>query len=126
MGRDRQVVVVTGASGGIGRATARAFGARAAKVALLARGGKGLEGAARGVRAGGGTALPLQGDTSRFEELKGAAQRVEEELGPIDVWVNVAFTSVFAHQPHAGAVAVTESMSRSTVGQIGRASCRGR
>ncbi|MEU2288151.1 SDR family oxidoreductase [Streptomyces sp. NPDC013178] len=96
MGRDPQVVVVTGASGGIGRATARAFGARGAKVALLARGEKGLEGAAQEVRAAGGTALPLTVDTSRFEDLQGAVRRIEEELGPIDVWVNVAFTSVFA------------------------------
>jgi NAD(P)-dependent dehydrogenase (short-subunit alcohol dehydrogenase family) len=96
MSRRPQVVVVTGASGGIGRATARAFGARGAKVALLARGEKGLEGAAAEVRKAGGTALPIPVDTARFDDLAAAAQRVEEELGPIDVWVNVAFTSVFA------------------------------
>jgi NAD(P)-dependent dehydrogenase (short-subunit alcohol dehydrogenase family) len=91
-----QVVVVTGASGGIGRATARAFGARGAKVALLARGEKGLERAAEEVREAGGQALPIPVDTSRFEDLEAAADRVEQELGPMDVWVNVAFTSVFA------------------------------
>ena len=91
-----QVVVVTGASGGIGRATARAFGARGAKVALLARGEKGLEGAAQDVREAGGEALPLSVDTADFDELATAADRIEQELGPIDVWVNVAFTSVFA------------------------------
>ncbi|GGW53630.1 SDR family oxidoreductase [Streptomyces griseoloalbus] len=96
MARDPHVVVVTGASGGIGRATARAFGARGAQVALLARGEKGLEGAAQEVRAAGGTALPLAVDTSRFQDLQGVAQRIEEELGPIDVWVNTAFTTVFA------------------------------
>ncbi len=96
MRESSQVVVVTGSSGGISRAAARAFAARGAKVALLARGGKGLEGAAEEVRAAGGTALPLSVDVSRFEDLQGAAQRVEEELGPIDVWVNAAFTSVFA------------------------------
>jgi NAD(P)-dependent dehydrogenase (short-subunit alcohol dehydrogenase family) len=96
MNKSGQVVVVTGSSGGIGRATARAFAARGAKVALLARGEKGLEGAAEEVRAAGGTALPLSVDVSRFEDVQQAARRVEEELGPIDVWVNVAFTSVFA------------------------------
>ena len=91
-----QVVVVTGASGGIGRATARAFAARGAKVALLARGEKGLEGAAEDVREAGGQALPISVDTSDFAELAAAADRIEQQLGPIDVWVNVAFTSVFA------------------------------
>jgi NAD(P)-dependent dehydrogenase (short-subunit alcohol dehydrogenase family) len=65
-------------------------------VALLARGTRGLEGAAEEVRAAGGTALPIPVDTSDHEGLADAARRVEEELGPIDVWVNVAFTSVFA------------------------------
>ncbi|HZA16420.1 MAG TPA: SDR family oxidoreductase [Pseudonocardiaceae bacterium] len=91
-----QVVVVTGASGGIGRATAQAFGARGAKVALLARGELGLQGAAKEVEAAGGTALPIPVDTADYEQIERAADRVEQELGPIDVWVNVAFTSVFA------------------------------
>src|SRR6478609_6291724 len=91
-----QVVVVTGASGGIGRAVATAFGARGASVALLARGTKGLAGAARDVRAAGGNALPIQVDVADQAQVFAAADRVEDELGPIDVWVNVAFTSVFA------------------------------
>jgi len=91
-----QVVVVTGASGGIGRAVATAFGARGASVALLARGEKGLAGAARDVRAAGGSALPIQVDVADQAQVFAAADRVEDELGPIDVWVNVAFTSVFA------------------------------
>jgi RNA polymerase sigma-70 factor (sigma-B/F/G subfamily) len=91
-----QVVVVTGASGGIGRAVARRFGARAAKVALLARGEEGLEGAAKDVEAAGGQALPIEVDMAEYGEVADAARRVEEELGPIDVWVNDAFTSVFA------------------------------
>jgi len=91
-----QVVVVTGASGGIGRATATAFGARGAKVALLARGEAGLAGAARDVEAGGGQALILPTDVADPAQIEAAAERVETELGPIDVWVNVAFTSVFS------------------------------
>jgi NAD(P)-dependent dehydrogenase (short-subunit alcohol dehydrogenase family) len=88
--------VVTGASGGIGRATARAFAARGDRVALLARGEKGLAGAAEDVEAAGGRALPIEVDVADHEAVDEAAQRVEEELGPIDVWVNDAFTSVFA------------------------------
>jgi NAD(P)-dependent dehydrogenase (short-subunit alcohol dehydrogenase family) len=95
-GPAEQVVVVTGASGGIGRAVARAFGARGAKVALLARGELGLHGAAEDVAAAGGTALMIPVDTADHKQVEAAAQQVEQQLGPIDVWVNVAFTSVFA------------------------------
>src|SRR3954451_21970002 len=91
-----RIVVVTGASGGIGRATARAFAAQGAKVALLARGEKGLDAAAADVRAAGGTPLAIPVDVADSEAVFAAAQRVEDELGPIDVWVNVAFSSVFA------------------------------
>jgi NAD(P)-dependent dehydrogenase (short-subunit alcohol dehydrogenase family) len=94
-GRD-QVVVVTGASGGVGRACARAFAARGAKVGLLARGEKGLTGAAEDVRAAGGTPLSIEVDTADYAQVEQAADRVERELGPLDVWVNAAFTSVFA------------------------------
>ena len=91
-----QVVVVTGASGGIGRATAVAFGACGAKVALLARGQAGLDGAAKDVQNAGGEALVIPTDVADFDQLDAAATRVEDTFGPIDVWVNVAFTSVFA------------------------------
>jgi NAD(P)-dependent dehydrogenase (short-subunit alcohol dehydrogenase family) len=95
-GGSEQVVVVTGASGGIGRATAIAFGARGAKVALLARGEAGLDAAVEDVRAAGGEALAIPVDVSDHAAVDAAAARVEDELGPIDVWVNDAFTSVFA------------------------------
>lgn len=91
-----RVVVVTGASGGVGRATAQAFGAQGARVALLARGATGLAGAAADVTAAGGRALPIEVDVADPDQVEAAATRIETELGPIDVWVNVAFTSVFA------------------------------
>ena len=91
-----RVVVVTGASGGIGRATACLFAERGDRVALLARGTTGLEAAARDVRDRGGTPLAISVDTADHEALERAADRVEDELGPIDVWVNDAFTSVFS------------------------------
>jgi len=96
MDRTEQVVVVTGASGGIGRATARAFGARGAKVALLARGEDGLQHAAKEVEGAGGTALAIPVDVADHERLDEVADRVQRELGPIDVWVNNAFTGVLA------------------------------
>jgi len=91
-----QTVVVTGASAGIGRATARLFGARGASVGLIARGQAGLDGAARDVEEAGGKALAVSADVADYAQVTAAAQQIEERFGPIDVWVNVAFTSVFA------------------------------
>ncbi|HVQ96484.1 MAG TPA: SDR family oxidoreductase [Mycobacteriales bacterium] len=91
-----QVVVVTGASGGVGRAVARMYGGRGALVALLARGDTGLAGAAADVEAAGGKALQLPVDVAGHDDVQAAAELIEASLGPIDVWVNVAFTSVFA------------------------------
>jgi NAD(P)-dependent dehydrogenase (short-subunit alcohol dehydrogenase family) len=91
-----QTVVITGASAGIARATARLYGRRGANVALLARGKAGLEAAAADVRDNGGTPLVIPVDVAEPEQVDAAAEQVEAELGPIDVWINVAFTSVFA------------------------------
>src|SRR5512147_2160235 len=85
-----EVVVITGASAGVGRATARAFARRGAYVGLLARGRAGLEGARRDVEALGGRGLVLPTD------VDDAAAAVEEAFGPVDVWVNNAMASVFS------------------------------
>jgi NAD(P)-dependent dehydrogenase (short-subunit alcohol dehydrogenase family) len=96
MGNQSKVVVVTGAGAGIGRAIARRFGEDGCRVALLSRGMDGLEGARRDVEAAGGTALAVPTDVADAEAVEAAAERVERELGPIDVWVNDAMTTVFA------------------------------
>jgi NAD(P)-dependent dehydrogenase (short-subunit alcohol dehydrogenase family) len=91
-----EVVVVTGASAGVGRAIAAEYGRHGAKVALLARGEAGLKGACEEVERAGGSALAIPTDVADHEAVESAAQRVEDELGPIDVWVSNAMTTVFA------------------------------
>jgi NAD(P)-dependent dehydrogenase (short-subunit alcohol dehydrogenase family) len=90
------VIVITGASGGVGRATARRLAARGAKLALLARGHEGLDGARREVEELGGRALVLPTDVSSPEEVEAAAYEAERELGPIDVWINNAMVSLYS------------------------------
>jgi NAD(P)-dependent dehydrogenase (short-subunit alcohol dehydrogenase family) len=94
--KKQRVVVITGAGAGIGRATARRFGADGDKVALLARGEEELEGAAGEIEAAGGTALIVPTDVSDPDAIEEAAAEVERELGPIDVWVSNAMTTVFS------------------------------
>jgi NAD(P)-dependent dehydrogenase (short-subunit alcohol dehydrogenase family) len=91
-----EVVVITGASAGVGRATAQAFGRRGARVGLLARGRDGLEGAKAEAESAGAKALVLPTDVSDAQAVEAAAGEVEERFGPIDVWVNNAMVSVFS------------------------------
>jgi NAD(P)-dependent dehydrogenase (short-subunit alcohol dehydrogenase family) len=95
--RDRkETVVVTGASAGLGRAIACEFAKHGSRVGLLARGRKGLEGASADVKSAGGAPLIIETDVADAEAVENAAARVEEQLGPIDVWVNNAMVSVFS------------------------------
>ncbi len=91
-----QVVVITGASAGVGRAAAQAFARQGARIGLLARGQAGLEGAKRDVERLGGEAIILQADVADAAAVEQAAATVEEKFGPIDVWVNNAMCSVFS------------------------------
>src|SRR5262245_55421596 len=86
--RTPEVVVITGASAGVGRATVRAFAQRRASIGLVARGHEGLDGARREVEAMGGKAIALPTDVSDHEQVEAAAAAVEEAFGPIDIWVN--------------------------------------
>ena len=95
-GNKPQVVVITGASAGVGRAAARAFAARGAHIGLLARGRAGLDAAKREVERAGGRALARPTDVSDADAVERAAARVENAFGPIDIWVNGAMTSVFS------------------------------
>lgn len=96
MDKQREVVVVTGASGGVGRAAARRFAADGARVGLIARGRRGLEGAADDVRAAGGEPLVLPVDVADPDQVQAAAASVEDAFGPIDIWVNDAMVTVYA------------------------------
>jgi len=91
-----EVVVVTGASAGVGRAIAHEFARRGAAVALVARGLHGLSDAAREVEQLGGTALVLPADVADADQVEAAAAAVEERFGHIDVWVNNAMATIFA------------------------------
>src|SRR5579864_1972694 len=92
----KQVVVITGASAGVGRAAVRAFAARHASIGLLARGRDGLEAARREVERAGGRALAVLTDVADAAQVERAAEQIERRLGPIDVWINNAMVSVFS------------------------------
>ena len=90
-----KVVVITGASAGVGRAVAREFGKNKARVALLARGMDGLNAAKDEIEVMGGEALAIQVDLADAHQIETAAQQIEEKWGSIDIWINNAMNSVF-------------------------------
>src|SRR2546423_933799 len=94
--RREKVIVITGASAGVGRATVRQFAKRGTKIGLIARGLEGLEGARREVEDLGGEALVLPTDVADPEQVEAAIERAEAELGPIDILINNAMASVFS------------------------------
>ena len=91
-----KVVVITGATGGVGRATAWEFAKQGAKIALLAREPIKLDATAKEVEGYGGKALTISVDVAHADAVEAAAERVENELGSIDVWVNNAMNSIFS------------------------------
>lgn len=93
--RKRPVVAITGASGGIGRAAAREFARHGCAIALVARGEEGLHAAQREMEGLGAAAIAIPTDVADPDQVERAAERAEITLGPIDIWVNVAFTNVF-------------------------------
>src|SRR5437764_11595059 len=91
-----ETVVITGASAGVGRATAHAFAAQGAELGLIARGTQGLQAAAAAVERRGGKALALPLDVADPDAVEAAAETVENQFGPIDTWVNCAMATIFA------------------------------
>lgn len=118
MSDQRRIVVITGASAGVGRATARAFAERGFDVALLARGTAGLEAAAKEVEAVGARSFIVPTDVARFEEVDDAASRVEAEFGAIDVWVNNAMTTVFSPLQDVTPVDFQRAIEVTFLGQV--------
>ncbi len=96
MENNQEVVVITGATAGVGRATVRRFAKEGAHIGLLARGQEALESTKKEVEDAGGKAVAIPTDVARWEQVEDAAKKVEEEFGPIDIWINDAMTSVFA------------------------------
>ena len=96
MSGNSEVVVITGASAGIGRAAARRFAREKAHIGLIARGTEGLEAARAEVEQAGGKALALPADVACAGQIEAAAAKVEDTFGPIDIWVNDAMTTIFA------------------------------
>jgi NAD(P)-dependent dehydrogenase (short-subunit alcohol dehydrogenase family) len=91
-----EVVVITGASAGVGRAVAHAFAKHGAQIGLLAREPKTLEDARREVESLGGRAIAIPTDVADDAQVEAAAEAVEAQLGPIDIWVNDAMATIFS------------------------------
>lgn len=113
------IAVITGASAGVGRATAEEFARRGYDVALLARDGERLERAARDITGGYGVrAVALVTDVASAEQVHAAADAVEEQLGPVDVWVNVAMATVFSPVSALTAAEVERGTQVTYLGQV--------
>src|SRR3954447_25445895 len=91
-----EVVVITGATSGVGRAVARRFAQDGAKIALLGRSREALQGTVEEIERAGGEALALPTDVADFDQVGAAAAAAEQVLGPIDIWINNAMTTVFS------------------------------
>src|SRR4051812_30613305 len=96
MSRAPRVVVVTGGTSGVGRATVRALVERGDSVAVVARGQDGLDATQREARAQRRIVVPVRADVARADEVENAATWIEDNLGPIDAWVNNAMATIFA------------------------------
>src|SRR5262249_20170735 len=92
----REIVAITGASAGVGRATVRAFAREGAWIGLIARNIQRLNSAKAEIESMGGRALALPADVADFRQVDKAADRIEKEFGPIDIWVNNAMATIFA------------------------------
>jgi short-subunit dehydrogenase len=114
----RSIVVITGAGAGVGRATVREFARGGCDVALLSRDPGRLEQAADEARAFGVRALPIPTDVADADAVEAAADRVEAELGPIDVWVNVAMATVFAPVAYLTPAEVARGTAVTYLGQV--------
>jgi NAD(P)-dependent dehydrogenase (short-subunit alcohol dehydrogenase family) len=114
----RPLAVVTGASAGVGRATAVEFARRGYNVGLIARGAAGLDAAAHDVEQHGGAALAVAADVADHAAVDAAASTFERELGPIDVWVNNAMTTVFAPVSELSADDIARATDVTYLGQI--------
>jgi short-subunit dehydrogenase len=112
------IVVITGAGAGVGRATVEEFARHGCDVALLSRDPQRLEDAAAGARAHGVRALPIPTDVADPAAVDAAAAQVERELGPIDVWVNVAMATVFAPVAKLTAAEIKRGTEVTYLGQV--------
>jgi len=101
--KQQEVVVITGSSAGVGRATAHRFARDGAKVALLARAGRALDGTVAELLAMGAEVLAIPLDVADAAQVEAAAERIEQELGPIDIWINAAMATIFAPVGEIGA-----------------------
>jgi NAD(P)-dependent dehydrogenase (short-subunit alcohol dehydrogenase family) len=115
---ERKVALVTGASAGVGRATAVALAEAGFDVALLARGRAGLEAAAREVEAKGGRALIVEADVADYDAVDHAASTTEQELGPLDVWINDAMTTSFSPLWETNAADFRRAIEVTFLGQV--------